>query len=144
MSGDIRKAFQICRGAAELLVRKHEDEKENRQETAQTVVRVADVHRASRESFDTALVTAVSFSSSFQALLLVSLVSLCRSTGREVGGFDIRDIITKMEALSGSCGDPQYTPPPAFGETLRLLNCLAEVSFMSTHLFESSIYSCDV
>lgn len=130
MSGDIRKAFQICRGAADLVLRRNDENKENCQGNAKTqpTVRVSDVQKASRQSFDSALVTAVSFSSPFQALLLVSLASLCRTTGREVGGFDITDIMTKMESLVGSVGDSQYSPPPAFGETLQLLNRLAEVS----------------
>jgi origin recognition complex subunit 1 len=132
MSGDIRKAFQICRGAAELLLRRNDESaKENSTadaEAFQGTVRISDVQKASRESFDSALVAAVSFSTAFQALLLVSLASLCRSTGREVGGFDLTDIITKMDSLSGSFGDPQYAPSPSFGETLHLLNRLAEVS----------------
>ena len=129
MSGDIRKAFQICRGAAELVLRRSEDETENRQKSAKSypTVHISDIQQASRESFDSALVTAVSFSTPFQALVLVSLASLCRTTGREVGGFDITDIITKMESIVGSVGDPQYAPPPSFGETLQLLNRLAEV-----------------
>jgi hypothetical protein len=68
-----------------------------------------------------ALVTPVSFSTSFQALLLVSRAALCRSTGREIGGFDIKDIMLKMEALAGASGDPQYSPPPSFGETMHLI-----------------------
>lgn len=129
MSGDIRKAFQICRGAAELLLRRIDADKENAPTGKYPTVRISDVQKASRESFDSALVTAVSFSTPFQALLLVSLASLCRTTGREVGGFDITDIMMKMEALSGSFGDPQYAPPPAFGETIQLLNRLAEVCY---------------
>ena len=75
-----------------------------------------------------AMVTAVSFSASFEALLLVSLAALCRATGREVGGFDIKDILVKMEALANASGDPQYLPSPSFGETIRLLTGLGEVS----------------
>ncbi len=132
MSGDIRKAFQICRGAAELLLRKDEESDQSsvpNAEQSHPKVRISDVQKASRESFDSALVTAVSFSTPFQALLLVSLASLCRATGREVGGFDMTDIMTKMEALSGSIGESQYSPPPAMGETIQLLNHLAEVRF---------------
>jgi origin recognition complex subunit 1 len=139
MSGDIRKAFQICRGAAELLLRKSETDQENAPKAKHPTVRISDVQKASRESFDSALVTAVLFSSSFQALVLVSLASLCRTTGREIGGFDILDIMTKMESLSGSFGDPQYTPPPAFGETLQLLNRLADVSLLKKLVLVESI-----
>lgn len=134
MSGDIRKAFQICRGAAELLLQRGQEAGSEGQ-LSQPKVRISDVQKASRESFDSALVTAVSFSTPFQALLLVSLASLCRSTGREVGGFDMTDILTKMEALSGSSGDPQYAPPPTMGETIQLLNRLAEVRFIFWFLF---------
>lgn len=134
MSGDIRKAFQICRGAAELLLQRGQEAGSEAQ-SSHPKVRVSDVQKASRESFDSALVTAVSFSTPFQALLLVSLASLCRSTGREVGGFDMTDILTKMEGLSGSSGDPQYAPPPTMGETIQLLNRLAEVRFFPSATF---------
>jgi origin recognition complex subunit 1 len=132
LSGDIRKAFQICRAAAELVLQNYEADKENQAEEAMALptVRISDVQKASRESFNMALVTAVSFSTSFQALLLVSLAALCRSTGREIGGFDIEDIMMKMEALVGASGDPQYSPPPSFGETIHLLNRLGEVSLV--------------
>ena len=128
MSGDIRKAFQICRGAAELLLRKCCPGNENNQTENYPTVRIGDVQKASTESFDSALVTAVSFSTPFQALLLVSLASLRRTTGREVGGFDIQDVMTKMDSISSSFGDPKYAPPPSFGETILVLNRLAEVS----------------
>ena len=126
MSGDIRKAFQICRGAAEALLRKatQQTDKESKRPT----IGIIDVQKASRETFDAALVTAVSFSSAFQALMLVSLASLCRTTGRD--GFDMDHVMAKMEALSGSVGDPQYAPPPAFGETIGLLNHLAEMNLV--------------
>lgn len=91
------------------------------------IVRIGDVQKASRASFNMALLTAVSFSTPFQALLLVTLAALGRSTGRETGGFDIKEIMTKMEAIAGSSGDLQYSPPPSFGETIALLNQLGEV-----------------
>jgi hypothetical protein len=90
-------------------------------------VRISDVQKASLETFNISTTTAISFSSSFQALLLVSIASLKRTTGRE-GSFDIKDIMMKMEAVAGSAVDPQYSPPPSFGETIELLNSLAEVS----------------
>jgi origin recognition complex subunit 1 len=129
LSGDIRKAFQICRAAAERVLQTREEDNEDHLQSKNSYrkVRISDVQKASRESFNFAMVTAVSFSTSFQALLLVSLASLCRTTGREVGGFDIKDIMTKMEALAGASGEPQYSPPPSFGETIHLLNRLGEV-----------------
>jgi hypothetical protein len=107
-------------------------------------VKISDVQKASRESFNMALVTAVSFLTPFQALLLVSLASLCRTTGREVGGFDVKDIMTKMEAVAGASGDQLYLPPPSFGETIHLLNDLGEVCLygvQSSAFFSSSLVS---
>jgi Cdc6-like AAA superfamily ATPase len=107
LSGDIRRAFQICRAAAELVLQSYETDKENQAQSKSCFpkVRISDVQKASRESFNMALMTAVSFSTSFQAMLLVSLAALVRSTGREEGGFDIKDILVKMEALAGASGD---------------------------------------
>ena len=135
LSGDIRRAFQICRASAERVLANHDNDL-NRTQAADDAkfgvdsrrrVKISDVQKASRESFNMALVTAVSFATPFQALVLVTLASLCRSTGREVGGFDVKDIMTKMTAIAGASGDNLYLPPPAFGETLRLLNDLGEV-----------------
>ena len=93
-------------------------------------VKISDVQKASRQSFDAVLVTAVSHSTPFQALLLITLASLCRSTGREVGGFDIKDIATKMSSIVGASGDTQFMPPPSFVEILQLLRRLSEVSYI--------------
>jgi origin recognition complex subunit 1 len=132
LSGDIRKALHLCKAAAEAVMKDVEagnrvDPKEGRTRIG-PIVRISDVQKASRESFSSILSTAVSFSTSFEALLLVSLASLTQSTGRHDGGFDINELITKMESISGGSGDIQYSPPPSFGETLEILNRLGEVS----------------
>lgn len=126
LSGDIRKAFQICRAAAETVLSKAIETIDS--DDAPPSVKIADVQKASRKSFDAVLVSAVSFSTSFQALLLVTLASLCRTTGREVGGFDIREISSKMESIVGLVGDLQFVPAPSFCEILQLLGGLSEVN----------------
>mmetsp|Transcript_60079 Transcript_60079/g.147754 ORF Transcript_60079/g.147754 Transcript_60079/m.147754 type:complete len:92 (-) Transcript_60079:3141-3416(-) len=47
-----------------------------------------------------------------------------------------------MEAISDTAGDPQYSPPPAFGETLELMNRLGEMNliFMNTPHSSSTSY----
>lgn len=127
LSGDIRKAFQICRDAAELVLQKWESD-EGKQDGQFPTVRISDVQKASRQSFNTGLTIAASFLTPFQALLLISLYSLYRSTGRENGGFDIKDIMIKMDAIAGASGEEQYLPAPNFSETIHLLNSLGEVS----------------
>lgn len=105
----------------------------------QPIVRIKDVQKAGKESFNTALLTAASFVTSLQALLLVTLAALSRSTGRESGGFDINEIMMKMDALSSNAGDPQYTPPPSFRETVNMLNRLGEVCDYS-HLYDGFVF----
>eukprot|EP00980_Cylindrotheca_fusiformis_P003743 scaffold831_cov109-Cylindrotheca_fusiformis.AAC.5 len=141
LSGDIRKAFQICRAAAQLVARNWEGNKENQVlQSGYPTVRIGDVQKASLETFNISTTNAISFCSSFQALLLVSVASLRRTTGRE-GSFDIKDIIMKMEAVAGASGDPQYSPPPSFGETIQLLNSLAERDLIGLRTAKSTLIS---
>lgn len=130
LCGDIRKAFQIGRAAAEMVMKSVTSENvPPKHSVGKPIVRIGDVHKAGRESFNMVLVTAVSFSTPFQALLLVSLAALGRSTGRESGGFGINDVLRKMHALAGASGDQQYSAPPTFGETIHLLTRVGEVRY---------------
>lgn len=124
LSGDVRKALQICKSAAEAVL----TELEFGTRDAGPVVRIRDVQRVSREWFSSVLSKAVSLSTPFEALLLVSLASLTRTSGREIGGFDITEVMTKVESVAAGSGDLQYMPPPTFGETVDILNRLGEVS----------------
>lgn len=108
------------------------DSADQNDSTVRPIVRIGDVHKAGRDSFNMVLVTAVSFSTPFQALLLVSLAALGRSTGRESGGFDIEEVLTKMHALAGASGDQQYSTPPSFGEVIHLINQVGEVGLLVT------------
>lgn len=129
ISGDIRKALHLCKAAAEAVMKDAEAEKsvDPKQGCCGPVVRISDVKKASQESFNSVMSLAVACSTSFEALLLVSLASLTQSKGRCDSVFNIDELITKMEAISGGSGDVQYSPPPTFNETLEILNRLGEV-----------------
>lgn len=124
--------MQICRVAAEAVTQRFDKEqgRSDRHPNSYPKIKISDVQRASQESFNKAVVTAVSFCTPLQALLLIAVASLCRATGREVGGFDIQDVLTKMEAIASGSGDPQYLRPPSFNEALQLVNLLGEVSVL--------------
>lgn len=143
LSGDIRKAFQLCRSAAELVTQRFDHSRALKRSISplHPKIRISDVQKASLESFNMAMVTAVSFSASYEALLLVSLASLSRATGRDVGGFDINDIVVKMEALANASGDSQYVPAPSFEETIRLLTRLGEMNLVDLQTLKSSSVS---
>jgi origin recognition complex subunit 1 len=135
LSGDIRKAFQICRSAAEDVAKKH-DSIDQANDTYHLVagiypkIRICDIQRASLNSFNVALSAAVSFSKPFDALLLVAVANLNRTSERESTGHGINEIMSKMEALAFSLGDAKYLPPPSFGETINLITRLAEMNLI--------------
>ena len=143
MSGDIRKAFQICKVSAETILSMMEEEVGSSQSgampplrrsggassaltSASKIVRIPDIQRAARDMFNSIINRAISTATSFEALLIVSVASLQKHTGREKGGFDVQEILTKMKGVAESLGDRQYLPPPTFSELLGILNRLGE------------------
>lgn len=125
----------MCRSAVEMVLHRHLQSHSASSSSGAggrpPLVRIPDVQRVSREASDSGLSKAVSQCTPFEALLIISLASLTRSTGRENKGFDIEEIMTKMDGVAGAFGDEQYTPPPRFEETLFMLNRLAEAQLVN-------------
>jgi origin recognition complex subunit 1 len=119
MSGDIRKAFQMCKQAAELVLEAALQSDENKR-----TVLIDDVVRVSRDSFNSAQSRTIALCSSLEALLIVTLASLSKTTGREFGGFDVEELVTKMASVAHAHGDARYLPPPNLEETLIMLRNL--------------------
>jgi len=63
--------------------------------------------------------------------MLVTLASLTRITGRERGGFDVEEVVTKMEAMANATGDHLYLPAPTLLESLDILIRLCEANFIA-------------
>ena len=118
LSGDIRKAFHICRSAAEMILYHAESSGD---EVESPVVRIKDVLKVSRESSNAAQPRSVGLCAPFQVLFLVALAALSKTTGREYGGFDVEEISTKMRSIADAFGDPMYLPPPTLPETLNMI-----------------------
>ena len=125
LSGDIRRAFHICRTAAEHVMRERGDSSED------PLVTIGDALKVSRESFYSAKSQAMTRCTPFEALLLVTLASLSKSTGREFGGFDMEEILVKMEALANGMGDERYLPTPTLSEAMDVVIRLAEGNIVS-------------
>jgi hypothetical protein len=92
------------------------------------IVVIDDIQKASRKMFNSAIHQGVSDATDMEALLFVSLASLKRQLARDRGGFDVKEVVTKMEGISSSFGDDRYSPSPTCTELLRMLNRLGEVS----------------
>lgn len=120
MSGDIRKAFHMCKQAAEIVL----EDSNKKITTGHPKVYIKDVLRVSRDSFNSAQSRMIALCSSLEALLIITLANLSKTTGREFGGFDVEEIVTKMASVANAAGDKQYLPPPDLDETLVLLRNL--------------------
>jgi origin recognition complex subunit 1 len=142
-SGDLRKALKTCQSAAEGVMKevKNGVRDDPRSAKDRPMVRIKDVQKASRESFCSVAVNAIAASTPLEALLLVSLGSLCKSTGRHAGGFDIKELMTKMDAAASASGDDQYLPPPSVSATLSILSNLGEACLVRLETPKSSLVS---
>ncbi|GAX09731.1 origin recognition complex subunit 1 [Fistulifera solaris] len=118
-SGDIRKAFHICQAAAEIVLDREE------KSTGNPVVMVKDVVAAVQKTTSSAEFKSIVQCAPFEALLLISLAVLRKNTGIKSKGFDLEELITKMEHLAKSSGDELYLPPPNLKETLGIVSRLS-------------------
>ena len=122
VSGDLRKAFHICRTAAETILNHAGTQ-------TKPTVTIKDVMKVTRESFNSVQSKMVANCTPYEALLLISLGSLMRSSGRESGGFDLEEIMTKMEAIANSYGNA-YLPAISLPQALGILSRLADVGLV--------------
>ena len=128
MSGDIRKAFHMCKQAAELVL-ENSNKKTGTDDSPKVYIK--DVLRVSRDSFNSAQSRMIALCSPFEALLIITLASLSKTTGREFGGFDVEELVMKMASVANAAGDKQYLPPPSLDETLILLRNLGASSLIN-------------
>ena len=86
LSGDIRKAFHMCKVAAETVFEEYSNGKRQVGRSTRPIVRISDVQRGSRDMFTSIVLKAVSCSTDYEALLLISLGALKkdRDDGRKV------------------------------------------------------------
>lgn len=121
LNGDIRKAFQICKCAAESVL----DEVEaNTRTISSAVVTVQDIRLSIKRMQESPHLKAVSTCTSFEALIIISLASLRRQNG--TGSSSITNLIQKMKGIASVSGNENYYPLPSFGETVDLLNRMFE------------------
>ncbi len=136
-TGDIRKAFQLCRVAAESVIADIQLGKRSAAEEGKggAVVRIPDIQKAARDLLDSPLLKAVATCTSFEALVLVSLAALRWSSGRDDGRCRVQDLHVKMRGVADSVGNPQYLPVPTLDELFEMLNRMGEVSLCGRILF---------
>ncbi|KAL7543938.1 hypothetical protein ACHAXR_013332 [Thalassiosira sp. AJA248-18] len=154
LSGDIRKAFHMCKAAAESVLEDHTSGKKQMTRGAQPVVRISDVQKGSRDMFTSIVHMAVKCSTTYEALLLISLGAIKRI--RDDPHFTVREILTKIESIANSSGEPRYMNARlSFSDVLGMLNRLGGAGIVqltsylsspwplvSTHLHNYEILAC--
>ena len=124
--GDIRKAFHMCKVAAEAVLEDCSSGKRQVSESSRPTVKISDVQKGSRDVLSLALLQAISCASVYEALVLISIGALKK--GREDGLLEPKDILTKVESIANASGDPRYSVPLSFTNLLMILNRLGDVS----------------
>lgn len=128
-SGDIRKVFHLCKAAVDnvynLVVSGQRQLPSSSSQCG--IIDTSDMQAASRNIFNSTLSYGVMDATRMEALLYVSLASLQFQLARERGGFDVKEVVQKMEGLSSSFGDENYLPAPTCTELLRMISRLGEV-----------------
>ena len=120
LSGDVRRAFQVCQEAAKNVMEGVTDA------TTKTSVTVRDVVNAVKAMTDVPQLQSLRMCTDLEALLIVSLSAMLASTGREEGGIGVAELRTKMSGSAAALGDSRYLPVPSWAELLLMVNRLNE------------------
>jgi hypothetical protein len=73
---------------------------------------------------------AVKTSTDFEALVIVSVASVIKSSGRDSGGAGMQEIMTKMSAIASASGESRYMPIPNWNDLLEMLNRLGHARIL--------------
>ncbi len=116
----------MCKAAAEAVLEEYISGKRQLPEGSRPVVRIADVQKGSRDIFTSIVLKAVSCSTDYEALFLISLGALKRGKDES---FDIKDLLTKIESIANASGEQRYMNARlSFSDLLGMANRLGDVS----------------
>jgi origin recognition complex subunit 1 len=138
LSGDIRKAFHMCKVAAEIVYEDYNRGKRQLTNGSRPVVKISDVQKGSRDMFTSIVHKAVSCSTSYEALLLISLGALKR-TRDDDGMFTVKEILMKVESVANSSGEARYMNARlSFADVLGMINRLGGAGIIQLNTYASS------
>jgi len=137
LSGDIRKAFKMCKTAAENVFEDYNNGKRETTRNSQPMVRISDVQKGSRDMHASILQLAVSCSTDYEALLLISLCALKRT--RKDDSFSVREVLTKIESVANTSGEARYMDAHlSFDDVLGMVNRLGNAGIVQLITYTSS------
>jgi len=135
ISGDIRKAFQVCRIAIENYLLQNPKANLSLYLSECTLklplIKMRDIQQATRDMFDSRFVSALKRCTPYEALVFVSLGALKRQYGNVRDVVSMEDLLIKMESIVNGLGDDRFLPLMNLSDLMELLNRLSEVSSRS-------------
>lgn len=127
----------MCKVAAETVFEEYSSGKRLLDQDSRPMVRISDVQRGSRDIFTSIVLRAVSCSTDYEALLLISLGSLKR--GQDDKSFQVKDILTKIESIANASGERRYLDARlSLADVLGIVNRLADVR--TNAIFSSNLH----
>jgi hypothetical protein len=128
----------MCKVAAETVFEEYSSGKWQLVRGSRPMVRISDVQKGSRDMFTSIVLKAVSCSTDYEALLLISLGALKR--GRDDRSFQVKEILTKIESIANASGEPRYMDARlSFADVLGMVNRLGDVSASDHNMACSSL-----
>ncbi|KAL7433937.1 hypothetical protein ACHAXM_003855 [Skeletonema potamos] len=130
LSGDIRKAFHMCKVAAQNALDDYSTGRRRVVEGSHPKVKISDVQRGSRDMYTSIIHKAISCSSSYEALVLIAIGALKKSkVGKDIVSLDVQEMLTKIESIANGSGEERYLSARlSLGDLLGILSRLGDVS----------------
>ena len=130
LSGDIRKAFQMCKVAAQNALDDYTSGRRRIVEGSHPKVKISDVQKGSRDMYTSIIHKAISCSSSYEALVLIAIGALKKAkVGSDIVSLDVREMLTKIESIANGSGEERYLSARlSLSDLLGILSRLGDVS----------------
>ena len=131
----------MCKVAAETVFEEYSSGKRLLDQDSRPMVRISDVQKGSRDMFTSIVLRAVSCSTDYEALLLISLGSLKR--GQDDRSFQVKDILTKIESIANASGERRYMDARlSLADVLGIVNRLGDVRTKCDYFLKSAFCNC--
>jgi len=116
----------MCKVAAETVFEEFSSGKRQLVQGSRPMVRISDVQKGSRDMFTSIVLKAVSCSTDYEALLLISLGALKR--GQDDRSFQVKEILTKIESIANASGELRYMDARlSFADVIGMVHRLGDV-----------------
>jgi len=142
LSGDIRKAFQMCKVAAQIALDDYTSGRRPVVEGTHPKVKISDVQRGSRDMYTSIIQKAISCSSSYEALVLIAIGALKKAkVGKDIVSLSVQEMLTKIESIANGSGEERYLSARlSLGDLLRVLSRLGDVSIVPSDAIKEKMH----